>query len=64
LHFVSNVDEAVRVLHEQWPAPHATTRKHKLAQRACLAAMEGKMPSDKVAVALTAAARQAGLLEE
>jgi hypothetical protein len=61
---VNNVAQAGRVLLEEWPEKFAKTPKHELARKACLAAMEGKVPAEKAAVAFAAAAREAGLLDD
>jgi len=58
---VNSVQQAARVLLEEWPAEHRGTDVHSGAMLVCLAALEGMGSVEDAREAFLAAAREAGM---
>ncbi|WP_363317694.1 DUF982 domain-containing protein [Chelatococcus sp.] len=60
---VTSVEEAARVLMEEWPGTAAGTPSHMTAQRTCLAALQSERPKAILAAraAFLKAAEEAGM---
>jgi hypothetical protein len=61
---VNSVQQAARVLYEEWPAAWMGTDLHKAAMLACIDAHDGHGTAEDARDAFAAAAREAGMLEE
>jgi hypothetical protein len=61
---VNSVQQAARVLYEEWPEEFVGSALYRNAALACIAAVDGHGTADEAREAFAAAAREAGMLEE